>query len=118
MNKTDIPNPIYAAAGIGELTYEKLRELPTVAARTAGELRQRLATRDRDLSADWAKVRDTAKQSGAALAATAAAVPERAATGYRNLVARGERVLARTTEQPEPAKVEVEVGPVQPARPE
>jgi heparin binding hemagglutinin HbhA len=119
VNRTDIPTPLYAAAGVGELAYEKLRGLPKVAARTAGELRERLATtRERDLTAEWAKVRDTAKQSGAALVATAAAVPGRAATGYRNLVARGERVLARTTEQPEPAKVEVEVGPVQPAQPQ
>jgi heparin binding hemagglutinin HbhA len=122
VNKTDIPNPIYAAAGIGELAYEKLRELPKVAARTAGELRERLATsRERELSAEWVKVRDTAKQSGAALVATATSVRGKAATGYRNLVVRGERVVANrfgSAESSEPAKVEVEVGPVQPAQPQ
>jgi heparin binding hemagglutinin HbhA len=122
VNRTDIPTPIYAAAGIGELAYEKVRGLPKVAARTAGEVRERLATRrERDLSAEWAKVRDTAKQSGAALAATASSVSGRAATGYRNLVARGERVVGDrfgAAEPSEPAKVEVEVGPVQPAQPQ
>jgi heparin binding hemagglutinin HbhA len=126
MNKTDIPAPIYAAAGAGELAYQKLRQLPELAARTvrtagqgADELRRRLAARDRDLTAEWVKVRDSAQRGTAVVVAKAANAQERAVTGYRNLVARGEQVvngrLGVATGHAEPAGIEVEVGPVQAA---
>jgi heparin binding hemagglutinin HbhA len=126
MNKTDIPAPIYAAAGAGELAYQKLRQLPELAARTvrtagqtAEELRRRIAARDSDLTAEWAKVRDSAQRGTAVVVAKAANAQEKAATGYRNLVARGERVvngrLGVATGHSEPAGIEVEVGPVQAA---
>lgn len=122
MNRTDIPAPIYAAAGAGEIAYEKLRKLPAVAARTADGLRQRLATPDRDRNlVDLARVRETARRGTAQLAAQAAGVQDRAVAGYRRLVARGERVMAdrlnSNTAPLEPAGIEVEVGPVRPAEP-
>jgi hypothetical protein len=117
MNKTDIPSPFYAAAGAGELAYEKLRKLPELASRTAEELRQRLATRDRDINAELARVRESAQRGTAVVVAGAATAQERAVTGYRNLVARGERAvgsrIGTTTGRAEPANIEVEVGPVQ-----
>ena len=117
MSKTDIPSPLYAAAGAGELAYEKLRKLPELASRTAEELRQRLATRDRNLNAELARVRESAQRGTAVVVARAATAQERAVTGYRNLVARGEKVvgsrIGATTGRAEPAKIEVEVGPVQ-----
>lgn len=122
--RNDIPAPIYAAAGAGELAYEKLRKLPELAARTArtaGEFRQRLATRDRDLNAELARVRESAQRGTAVVAARAATAQQRAATGYRNLVARGQRVVndrfGVTTGHAEPAGIEVEVGPVSSDRP-
>lgn len=122
MDRTDIPAPIYAAAGAGEIAYEKLRKLPAAAARTADGLRQRLAAPDRDRSVvDLARVRESARRGTAQLVAQAAGVQDRAAAGYRRLVARGERVMADRigvpTAPPEPAGIEVEVGPVRPAEP-
>jgi heparin binding hemagglutinin HbhA len=124
MNKTELPAPLYAAAGAGELAYQKLRLLPDLAARTvrtagqtAEELRRRLATRERDLNTDWVRVRESAQRGTAVVVAKAATAQERAVTGYRNLVARGERVVndrfGVATGQTEPARIEVEVGPVQ-----
>jgi hypothetical protein len=126
LNPTELPSPFYAAAGVGELAYQQVRRLPDVAARTlrtagrsAAELRRRVAARDRDLTAEWTRMRASAQRGTAAVAATAAAAQERAVTGYRNLVVRGERLVADrfgvATGQAEPAKVEVEVGPVQAA---
>jgi heparin binding hemagglutinin HbhA len=119
-NSNDIPAPIYAAAGAGELAYEKLRQLPELAARTArsaSELRQRLATENRDFKAEWTRVRDSAQRGTAVVVAKAATAQERAVAGYRNLVARGERVvngrLGVTTGHAERTEIEVEVGPVQ-----
>lgn len=113
MNRTDIPAPLYAAAGAGELAYERLRRLPETAARTAETLRERFAARD------FSEVRESAQRSTAVVVARAAAAQERAAAGYRNLIARGERVVAEragvTTGHAEPAGIEVEVGPVQSA---
>jgi hypothetical protein len=126
MNRADIPSPFLAAAGAGELAYQQLRKLPEVAAktvRTAGqtaeELRLRIASGDRDLTAELARLRESAQRGTATVVAQAATVQERAVTGYRSLVARGERVVADriglTPGDAEPAKIEVEVGPVQAA---
>lgn len=124
-HRPDISSAIYAAAGAGELAYQKLRQLPEATARTlrtasetAGEFRQRLNYRG-DLTTELTQVRSQVRQSarrGAeVLAARAATAQEKAATGYRNLVARGERVVgdrfgAATGHTEPPTKVEVEVG--------
>lgn len=121
MNRSDIPGPIYAAAGAGEIAYQKLRQLPAAAARTAAGVRQRLSAPDQDRSVvDLARVRESAQRGTAQLVARAADVQDRAAAGYRRLVARGERVMADRaggTEPAEPAGIEVEVGQVRPAQP-
>jgi hypothetical protein len=113
-SRNDIPAPLYAAAGAGELAYQKLRKLPEVAARTVR------TARERDFNAEWARVRESAQRSTAVVVAKAATAQERAATGYRNLIARGEQVvngrLGVATGHAEPGKVEVEVGPVQGAK--
>jgi hypothetical protein len=120
MNRTDLPAPFYAAAGAGALAYRKLRRLPDVAARsvrTAGRtvdgLRQRIALRERDL----ATLRESAQRGRTMVAARAAEVQERAATGYRRLVAHGEQVMAErtgaATGRTDRPAVEVEVGPVE-----
>ena len=123
MTKPDLPKPIYAAAGAGELAYQQLRKLPEVAKRTvrnAGQLRQRFAAGEGDLNQ---RLRESAARGRTAVLQTATAAQQRAAAGYRNLIARGERVVAERAngrqhdEQESP--VEVIVGPVQPAeRPE
>lgn len=120
MTRTEFPAPLYAAAGAGEIAYQKLRRLPEVAARTAGGLRQRLTVPDGDVSlVDLRRVRESAQRATATLAARASTYQDRATAGYRRLVARGERVVADrfavATGQAEPAGIEVVVGPVQPA---
>jgi hypothetical protein len=126
MNRADIPSPFFAAAGAGELAYQQLRRLPEVAARTvrtagqtAEELRLRIASNDRDLTAELARLRESAQRGTATFVAQAATFQERAVISYRSLVARGEQVVTDrigvTTEPAEPAKIEVEVGPVQAA---
>jgi hypothetical protein len=119
MDRTDIPAPFYAAAGAGEAAYERLRRLPGVASRTAEGLRQRFAAPERDLSAELARVRESAQRGTAAVLARAVTVQDQAVAGYWRLVARGERVMAErigvATHAAQPAPVEVVVGPVQPA---
>jgi hypothetical protein len=115
-HKTELPTPIYAAAGAGELAYQQLRKLPEAAARTmrnAGQLRQRLADPQSQLNV---RMRESAERGRSAVRSRAVAAQQRAAAGYRNLVARGERVVAeRTNGSPEQSQVEVIVGPVQPS---
>jgi hypothetical protein len=100
--KTRIPAPLYAAAGAGDLAYQQLRKLPTVvnqlseraaaslksaneqAGTTAGTLREKAVTTDFD------KLRDTAATSAVAFAQIA---QDRAVAIYTFLVARGERVV-------------------------
>lgn len=99
MNRTELPAPIYAAAGAGDVAYQQLRRLPEVAHR----------------------LRESAQRGSATFVARAATVQDRTAAGYRRLVARGEQVMAErigvATGHPEPTGIEVEVGQVQPAQP-
>jgi hypothetical protein len=119
MNRTEIPAPFYAAAGAGDVAYQQLRKLPELANRTAGQLRQRIADPERDLNVELARLRESAQRSREALLARAVTVQDRTVAGYRRLVARGERVMAErrsmVDDRTEPAGIEVEVGPVQPA---
>lgn len=104
--KTDIPAPLFAAAGAGDLAYQQLRRLPEVAARTlraagrtADSLRERVTARDLRVSRDRFRIdvdrlRDATQRNAAAFVAGAASVPDRAVAGYRDLVARGERVVS------------------------
>lgn len=122
--KAELPAPIYAVAGATELTYQQLRRLPEVAARTlrtagqtAEELRQRIGAREGSLVAARTRVRDSAQRSTATFVAQAALLQDRAVAGYRQLVHRGEQMLADRAASRGPATVEVEVGPVQPGPP-
>ena len=122
MTKRDMPAAFYAAAGAGDLALRRLRHLPEAANRTlraagagAATLRQRVATgeprlnRER-ITADLASLRGSAQRGANVLATRAGAVQERAVTGYRNLVAHGERVMAERTAHPEGAGP-AEIGP-------
>lgn len=98
MTKRDLPTPIYAAAGAGDLAYQRLRKLPDAAARTlrsagrtASDLRRRMAEGH---GLDLTRVRESAQRNAAVAAARASAAQRRAAAGYRRLVAHGEQVLA------------------------
>lgn len=119
MTKPDLPKPIYAAAGVGDLAYQQLRKLPEVARRTvrnAGQWRQRLSG-EGELSQ---RLRESAARGRTVVLRTASKAQERAVAGYHNLVARGERVVTERTngrDQGQESRVEVIVGPVQPARP-
>lgn len=120
-NRTDLPAPFYAAAGAGDVAYQQLRRLPEVAARTAEGLRRRFTAPDGDVNlVDLPRIRASAQRGTAAVVARAGEAQDRAVAGYRRLVARGERVMADrigATPTAEPAGIEVEVGPVQPAKP-
>jgi hypothetical protein len=111
-----IPNPLYAAAGAGDLAYQQLRKLPERVAELRGrveELRPAVteAVSERSLRADLDRLRDVARRNAAAVVTGAQLAQERAVAAYSKLVAHGERVVAtaRATEakaQLETAKVE------------
>lgn len=115
MSKRDMPHPIYAAAGAGDLAYQKLRQLPELTERVlrgasqgAHQLRQRAADVGR---IDLPRVRESAQRHTDAVVA-------RATAGYRNLVERGERVVAeRTSADPPTAESPAEI-PVASADPD
>jgi heparin binding hemagglutinin HbhA len=106
MTKRGLPAPFYAAAGVGDLAYQRLRKLPEAAERTlrvasesATTLRERVAAGesrlDRDrLTAELAKLRESAQRGATAFVSSAAVAQEKAVTGYRKLVAHGEQVVA------------------------
>jgi hypothetical protein len=115
-NTRRIPNPLYAAAGAGDLAYRQLshfgRQLPAKAV----ELGDRVAAlrpvvtdaladavREPALRADLDRVRKVAKRNAAVLVSQAQAAQERAATVYAGLVARGERVVGGPYKELEPA---------------
>lgn len=112
MTKREMPAAFYAAAGAGDLAYQRLRKLPEAANRTlrgarqtAETLRERAASgelrfnRNR-IATDLATLRESAQRGATAFVATAAAAQERAVTGYRTLVAHGEQVVAARTGMP------------------
>jgi heparin binding hemagglutinin HbhA len=104
-----IPNPLYAAAGAGELAYEQLRRLPERVSELRGrvaELRPVVAeavterVSERGLRADLDKLRDGALRNAQAFVSGAQVAQRQAAAVYDELVARGERVVASArTEQ-------------------
>ena len=116
--RIELPKPLYAAAGAGELAYQRLRRLPEFAVRTmrtasqtAEQLRARLGE-EGDL-AD--RLRATASRGTALGKERAARAKQRASASYQELVARGERVVATrlgARERDEASQVEVIVGPV------
>jgi hypothetical protein len=83
-----IPAPLYAAAGAGELAYERLRKL-------VNELRPAVteAVSEPRLRADLGKLRKVARRNAAAFRTGAQTAQERATAVYTDLVKRGERVV-------------------------
>ena len=81
---TKIPAPIYAAAAVGDLAYQRLRKLPA----TVADLRTRART---DLDTD--RLRGIAQRNANALVNGAKDAQVRAQELYTQLVARGEEVV-------------------------
>jgi hypothetical protein len=117
----NIPAPVYAAAGAGDLAYRQLRKLPALYADLSGraanngtelrdELQKRAADAVRQANAtlrqaneaaaklrgtefDVDRLRDAAMRNAAAFVAGAQAAQERAVALYAELVSRGEKVV-------------------------
>jgi hypothetical protein len=110
MTKRDLPAAFYAAAGASELAYQRLRQLPDAterAWRTASEtatiLRERVAAGETGLpreriAAEVARLRESAQRGAHTVMSSAATAQHKAVTGYRNLVAHGEKVVAARNE--------------------
>ncbi len=85
-----IPNPLYAAAGVGDLAYQQLRKLPGIVA----ELRGKVQNEDITIAkVDVDKIREAAKRNAAALRESALAAQDKATAVYTDLVARGQQVV-------------------------
>jgi len=97
--KTKIPNPLYAAAGAGELAYQQLRKLPAKVA----ELRDRASSSEFD-----GRVREVAQRNLAAVRSRAQVAQEKAAALYTDLVARGEQVVRGGARTSKDAVAEIE----------
>jgi uncharacterized protein YoxC len=133
-----IPNPIYAAAGAGDLVIERLRKLPERVAvlqerantlqdelpgrltKIQDKVTQKVAElpsivaelRQRAVDADGDKLRETARRNAGVVVASAQAAQERAAAMYAELVARGERVVSGTP-APRPERIVAEIVPAE-----
>ena len=82
---TKIPAPLYAAAAVGDMAYQRLRKLPA----TVTDLRERVARTDLDTD----KLRGIAQRNATALVNGAHNAQERAQAIYTQLVAHGEQVV-------------------------
>jgi len=92
-----IPTPFYAAAGAGDLAYQRLRKLPEQVAQLrdrVSELRPVVADAVTETNLD--KIRDVAKRNADALVAGAQIAQNRATKVYKHLVARGKKVVSGT----------------------
>lgn len=101
-----LPNPVYAAAGISDLAYQKLRELPDRVA----ELRGRVTGGEFDLRSDVDRLRKAARRNASALASATQAAQERAVAIYDDLVVRGEHIV-RGERAPIKVKATIEAKP-------
>lgn len=100
-NTRRYPNPLYAAAGAGDLAYEQLRQLPAkaveVGARVAAlrpVVTNVVAEPARRVDVD--KLRDAALRNAEVLRVQAVAV-------YNDLVARGEKIVGGPYKELQPA---------------
>jgi len=93
------PAPLYAAAGAGDLAYQKLRTLPAKVA----ELRGRTGTPELDVD----RLRAVARRNAAAFVAGAQAAQEKAVALYTDLVARGEQVVQGGAQSAEATVTEI-----------
>jgi heparin binding hemagglutinin HbhA len=101
-----IPAPLYAAAGAGDLAYQRIRKL-------VAELRPAVTevVSEPRLRADLTKLRKAARRNAAAFVNGAQVAQERATAVYTDLVERGERVVrsARTPVVKPVAKAPAEI---------
>jgi hypothetical protein len=96
INERKVPNPLYAAAGAGDLAYQQLRKLRGKVV----ELRPVVtdAVSEQRLRADLDRLRVVARRNAKAVVSSAQVAQERATKYYSKLVAHGEAVVrsART----------------------
>lgn len=111
--KKRIPSPLLAAAGAGDLAYEKLRTLPEKMSGLRAKVNELRPTgkiplpERRDMRADLARLREVAKRNAEVVVHTAQVAQERATVVYKDLVARGEQVVRpERTERPADAEAE------------
>jgi len=100
-----IPAPLFAAAGAGDLAYQRLRKLPEQVSQLreqVSEIRPAVAdaVSETNLRADLGRLRQAARRNAATVLSGAQLAGERAAAVYTELVVRGERVVrnVQTTE--------------------
>jgi heparin binding hemagglutinin HbhA len=101
-----IPTPLYAAAGAGDIAYRQLRKLPEQVAQLRGrvsELRPVVSEAVAETNLD--KIRDVARRNADALVSGAQVAQERATAVYKDLVARGQKIVDGA--QPTGAAIEV-----------
>ncbi|MGI5246953.1 hypothetical protein [Dactylosporangium sp. CA-139066] len=108
-----IPTPLYAAAGAGDLAYQRLRKLPEQVAQLRARVEElRPATTDGTLRTDLNRLRGMARRNAASFLASAQAgaqvAQDRALAVYTDLVARGEKVVNTARGAEAEAKVELE----------
>jgi hypothetical protein len=134
---TKIPNPIYAAAGAGDLAIERLRKLPARVAdlqervnalqdelpgrfnvlqdkvtQKVAEIPSLVAEfRQRVVDTDTDKLREAARRNANVVVTNAQAAQERAAAIYADLVTRGEQVVGRGMPDPRSLRIVAEVVP-------
>lgn len=130
--ETRIPNPLYAAAGAGDIAIERLRQLPAKVAvlqeRLQDELPGRISVwqdkitqkvaefpslvaelRQRVVDADSDKLRESARRNAQTALTGAQAAQEKAAAVYARLIARGEQVVGHAAGTPRRETVHAEV---------
>jgi heparin binding hemagglutinin HbhA len=141
-NDKQIPGPVYAAAGAGDIAIERLRKLPERVAQLQEQLPGRVSViqdkvtakvaevpsivaelRQRVVDADTDKLRESARRNAETFFSQAQAQAKvaqgRAAALYADLVARGEQVVGRSYPESaerstEPIHAEVVHPPVAP----
>jgi hypothetical protein len=104
-NTRRYPNPLYAAAGAGDLAYEQLRQLPAKAVELGGRvaaLRPVVTTAVTTAVGEPAKRVDVDKLREAAVR-NAEVLRTQAVAVYNDLVARGETVVGGPYKELEPA---------------
>jgi hypothetical protein len=100
-NTRRYPNPLYAAAGAGDLAYEQLRQLPAKAVEVGARMvalspAVASAVTEPARRVDVDKLRDAALRNAEVLRTQALSV-------YNDLVARGEKVVGGPFKELEPA---------------
>jgi len=100
--KTQLPAPLYAAAGAGDLAYQQLRKLPAVVTELSEKAAASLRTYNEQANAKATQLREKAQttdfdalRGNAASVATSLAqlAQERTVAAYTALVAHGEKVV-------------------------